>query len=277
MNRLGIDIGSKTVKLALLDGDDNSLVYSDYFYHRSQIKKSLLAAVHRCAWLYGDCDVSISVTGSGGMRVSELFDLPFVQEVIALKTGIEKLVPDTDVVLEMGGEDTKLIYLTGTVEQRMNNVCAGGTGGFIDAMAGLMGVKSSSMQRLAMGATSIYPIASRCAVFAKSDVRPLLNSGAKKEDIAASVLQAVCEQAVAGLSAGRPIEGRVALLGGPFYYTPYLKTAFCKVTGIPPQRCRHSGPGAPPCCAGRCALSEYVGNDNAPTFRGASRSVRFLD
>lgn len=235
MNRLGIDIGSKTVKLALLDGDDNSLVYSDYFYHRSQIKKSLLAAVHRCAWLYGDCDVSISVTGSGGMRVSELFDLPFVQEVIALKTGIEKLVPDTDVVLEMGGEDTKLIYLTGTVEQRMNNVCAGGTGGFIDAMAGLMGVKSSSMQRLAMGATSIYPIASRCAVFAKSDVRPLLNSGAKKEDIAASVLQAVCEQAVAGLSAGRPIEGRVALLGGPFYYTPYLKTAFCKVTGIPPK------------------------------------------
>lgn len=235
MNRLGIDIGSKTVKLALLDGNDGSLVYSDYFYHRSQIKKSLLAAVHRCAWLCGDCDVRISVTGSAGMRVAELFDLPFVQEVIALKTGIEKLVPDTDVVLEMGGEDTKLIYLTGTVEQRMNNVCAGGTGGFIDAMAGLMGVKSSSMQRLAMGATSIYPIASRCAVFAKSDVRPLLNSGAKKEDIAASVLQAVCEQAVAGLSAGRPIEGRVALLGGPFYYTPYLKTAFCKVTGISPK------------------------------------------
>lgn len=235
MNRLGIDIGSKTVKLVLLDGNDGSLIYSDYFYHRSQIKKSLLAAVHRCAWLCGDCGVRISVTGSAGMRVAELFDMPFVQEVIALKTGIEKLVPGMDVVLEMGGEDTKLIYLTGTVEQRMNNVCAGGTGGFIDAMAGLMGVKSSSMQRLAMGATSIYPIASRCAVFAKSDVRPLLNSGAKKEDIAASVLQAVCEQAVAGLSAGRPIEGSVALLGGPFYYTPYLKTAFCKVTGISPK------------------------------------------
>lgn len=233
MDRLGIDIGSKTIKLALLSGDDGSLVYSDYFYHRSKVKKSLLSAVHQCAWLHGNREVSITVTGSAGMRVAELFDVPFVQEAVALKHAVEHFLPGTDVVLEMGGEDTKLVYLTGVAEQRMNNLCAGGTGGFIDAMASLIGVKSANMNRLAMGATTVYPIASRCAVFAKSDVRPLLNSGAKKEDIAASVLHAVCEQAVAGLSAGHPIEGRVALLGGPFYYTPYLKKAFCDVTGIP--------------------------------------------
>lgn len=232
VHRLGIDIGSKTIKLALLD-DEGQLLYSDYLRHQSKVKNRLLEAVHRCAWMAGDREVQVTVTGSAGMRVAELFDVPFVQEVVALKHAVEDRMPDTDVVLEMGGEDTKLVYLTGTPEQRMNTVCAGGTGGFIDMMAGLMGVRSSKMQNLALGANATYPIASRCAVFAKSDVRPLLNAGVRKEDVAASVLEAVCTQAVAGLSAGRPIEGKVALLGGPFQYIPYLRRAFCKVTGIP--------------------------------------------
>ena len=231
MKRLGIDIGSKTIKLALLD-EEGALVYSTYLYHRSKVKRHLLSAIHHCTWIYGDDDVQVTVTGSAGMRVAELFDIPFVQEVVALKRAAEEYVPGTDVILEMGGEDTKLVYLTGVPEQRMNTVCAGGTGGFIDMMAGLMGVRSDKMQRLAMGYTTIYPIASRCAVFAKSDVRPLLNAGAKKEDVAASVLYAVCTQAVAGLSAGRPITGKVALLGGPFHHIPFMRQAFCKVTGI---------------------------------------------
>ena len=231
MKRLGIDIGSKTIKLALLD-KTGKLVYSTYLYHRSKVKRHLLSAIHHCAWIYGDEDVQVTVTGSAGMRVAELFDIPFVQEVVALKRAVEEYAPGTDVILEMGGEDTKLVYLTGVPEQRMNTVCAGGTGGFIDMMAGLMGVRSDRMQRLAMGYTTIYPIASRCAVFAKSDVRPLLNAGAKKEDVAASVLYAVCTQAVAGLSAGRPITGKVALLGGPFHHIPFMRQAFCKVTGI---------------------------------------------
>ena len=231
MKRLGIDIGSKTIKLALLD-ETGKLVYSTYLYHRSKVKRHLLSAIHHCTWIYGDEDVQVTVTGSAGMRVAELFDIPFVQEVVALKRAVEEYVPGTDVILEMGGEDTKLVYLTGVPEQRMNTVCAGGTGGFIDMMAGLMGVRSDKMQRLAMGYTTIYPIASRCAVFAKSDVRPLLNAGAKKEDVAASVLYAVCTQAVAGLSAGRPIAGKVVLLGGPFHHIPFMRQAFCKVTGI---------------------------------------------
>lgn len=232
MQYLGIDIGSKTIKLAIIDGDDGSPVYSTYVMHRSQVKKNLVDAVHSVIWRYGDRPVRITVTGSAGMRVAELFGIPFVQEVVALKRAVERYAPDTDVVLEMGGEDTKLIYITGMPEQRMNNVCAGGTGSFIEMMAGLMGVRVENMNQLAMGYFTIYPIASRCAVFAKSDVRPLLNAGAKKEDIAASVLDAVCTQAVAGLSAGRPLAGKVLLLGGPFERIPALREAFCRVTGF---------------------------------------------
>ena len=231
MHRLGIDIGSKTLKVALLD-EEGQLVYSTYIRHFAKVQEKLTAAVHDCIWRHGDMDVEVTVTGSAGMRVAELFDVPFVQEVVALKRAVQHFMPATDVVLEMGGEDTKLIYLTGVPEQRMNTICAGGTGGFIDMMAGLMGKRNEDMQKLALGAKTIYPIASRCAVFAQSDVRPLLNAGARKEDVAASVLEAVCTQAVAGLSCGRPIEGTVALLGGPFFYTPALKTAFCRVTGI---------------------------------------------
>ena len=232
MDRLGIDIGSKTIKLVLLDGESGKVLFSSYQFHRSKVQQYLLSAVKSCLARCKDRQVQVTVTGSAGMRVAELFDIPFVQEVVALRCAVEAELPDTDVVLEMGGEDTKLVYLTGVPEQRMNTVCAGGTGGFIEMMASMMGTTASHMQGLAAGATTIYPIASRCAVFAKSDVRPLLNAGAKKEDIAASVLRAVCTQAVAGLSAGRPIEGRVVLLGGPFEYIPEMKRAFCTVTDI---------------------------------------------
>ena len=232
MDRLGIDIGSKTIKLVLFD-EHGEVVCEEYHRHHSRVKNALLEVVHRCTWLYGDREVTAVVTGSAGLRVAELIDVPFVQEVVALKRAVEHYCPGTDVVMEMGGEDTKLVYLTGVAEQRMNTICAGGTGGFIDMMAGMLGVSTKRMQSLALAHSTIYPIASRCAVFAKSDVRPLVNAGARKEDIAASVLEAVCTQAVAGLSAGRPIEGNVVLLGGPFHYIPYLRQAFCTVTGIP--------------------------------------------
>ena len=235
MDYLGIDIGSKTIKIDLVSGEDGSDIYTVYTRHHSRVQRALADALHECVWLYGDRQVEITVTGSAGMRVAELFSVPFVQEVVCLKQAVETYMPETDVILEMGGEDTKLVYLSGVPEQRMNTVCAGGTGGFIDAMAGLLGKKSKDMQKLAMGHTTVYPIASRCAVFAKSDVRPLINAGARKEDIAYSVLEAVFTQAVAGLSAGRPIRGNVVLLGGPFEYIPMLRDAFCKVTGLSPQ------------------------------------------
>ena len=229
--RLGVDIGSKTAKIVLL-AEDGSVDYSKYILHRSQVKKTLVDIVHQLAWRCGDDEVAVTVTGSAGLRVAELLEVPFVQEVIALKTAVQHYVPEADVILEMGGEDTKLVYLRGVPEQRMNNICAGGTGSFIEMMAGLMGEKIEDFPRLAMAYHTIYPIASRCAVFAKSDVRPLLNAGASKSDVAASVLEAVCTQAVAGLSAGRPLEGTVVLLGGPFQHIPALRDAFCRVTGF---------------------------------------------
>ena len=231
MDRLGIDIGSKTLKLMLLDEDGREL-FSSYEKHRGRISELLRDSIHSLIWRLGDRDVRISVAGSSGMRIAELFEIPFVQEVVALKRAVLASFPEADAVLEMGGEDTKLIYLGDPPEQRMNNVCAGGTGSFIEMMGGLMGERTTAMDRLAMGHTTIYLIASRCAVFAKSDVRPLMNAGARNEDIAASILDAVCIQAIAGLSAGRPLTGTVILLGGPFQYISSLRDSFCRVSGF---------------------------------------------
>lgn len=231
MDRLGIDIGSKTLKLMLLDENGREL-FSSYEKHHGRIGELLQESIRSMIWHLGDRDVRISVAGSSGMRIAELFRIPFVQEVVALKRAVLELYPNADAVLEMGGEDTKLIYLSGTPEQRMNNVCAGGTGSFIEMMGGLMGERTTAIDRLAMGHTTIYPIASRCAVFAKSDVRPLMNAGARNEDIAASILDAVCIQAIAGLSAGRPLAGTVILLGGPFQYISSLRESFCRVSGF---------------------------------------------
>lgn len=223
--RFGIDAGSKTVKVAIVD-EDGTVVNSIYRRHLSNIRETLVDILHNLVWRYGDLPGKATVTGSAGIALAEMLKLPFVQEVLATEHAVRELYPDADAVIELGGEDAKVMYLSGNPEQRMNATCAGGTGGFIDTIAFMLGVRSSNMSRLAGGASRIYPIASRCAVFAQTDVRPLLNAGAKKSDIAASVLEAVVRQTITGLACGRPIEGKVIFLGGPFQFIPDLVRRF---------------------------------------------------
>lgn len=223
--RLGLDAGSKTIKAVLLD-EDGSLVRALYKRHGSNIKETLREVIHELKWLQGDLPVTVSVTGSAGISVSELLGIPFVQEVIATTEAVRAYHPEADAIIELGGEDAKVVYLTGGVEQRMNATCAGGTGGFIDTIAFMLGVRTSNMSTLALGARRIYPIASRCAVFAQTDVRPLLNEGASKADIAASALDAVVRQTLGGLACGRPIQGNVVFLGGPMEFIPALIQRF---------------------------------------------------
>lgn len=223
--RFGIDAGSKTVKVVIVD-EDGTVVNSIYRRHLSNIRETLVDILHNLVWRYGDLPGKATVTGSAGIALAEMLKLPFVQEVLATERAVRELYPDADAVIELGGEDAKVMYLSGNPEQRMNATCAGGTGGFIDTIAFMLGVRSSDMSRLAGGASRIYPIASRCAVFAQTDVRPLLNAGAKKSDIAASVLEAVVRQTITGLACGRPIEGKVIFLGGPLQFIPDLVRRF---------------------------------------------------
>lgn len=223
--RFGIDAGSKTVKVVIVD-EDGTVVNSIYRRHLSNIRETLVDILHNLVWRYGDLPGKATVTGSAGIALAEMLKLPFVQEVLATEHAVRELYPDADAVIELGGEDAKVMYLSGNPEQRMNATCAGGTGGFIDTIAFMLGVHSSDMSRLAGGASRIYPIASRCAVFAQTDVRPLLNAGAKKSDIAASVLEAVVRQTITGLACGRPIEGKVIFLGGPLQFIPDLVRRF---------------------------------------------------
>ena len=223
--RFGIDAGSKTVKVVILD-EDGTVVNSIYRRHLSNIRETLLDILHNLVWRYGDLPGKATVTGSAGIALAEMLKLPFVQEVLATEHAVRELYPDADAVIELGGEDAKVMYLSGSPEQRMNATCAGGTGGFIDSIAFMLGVRTSDMSRLAGGASRIYPIASRCAVFAQTDVRPLLNAGAKKSDIAASALEAVVRQTITGLACGRPIEGKVVFLGGPLQFIPDLVRRF---------------------------------------------------
>ena len=223
--RFGIDAGSKTVKVVIVD-EDGTVVNSIYRRHLSNIRETLVDILHNLVWRYGDLPGKAAVTGSAGIALAEMLKLPFVQEVLATEHAVRELYPDADAVIELGGEDAKVMYLSGNPEQRMNATCAGGTGGFIDTIAFMLGVRSSDMSRLAGGASRIYPIASRCAVFAQTDVRPLLNAGAKKSDIAASVLEAVVRQTITGLACGRPIEGKVIFLGGPLQFIPDLVRRF---------------------------------------------------
>jgi predicted CoA-substrate-specific enzyme activase len=223
--RLGIDIGSTTVKLVLL-GEEGQLLYNDYRRHYSNMKETLIALVRECHQKLGDIRVRSCITGSGGFSVSEWLHLPFVQEVVACNRAVEALIPQTEVVIELGGEDAKITYLKGSVEQRMNSSCAGGTGAFIDQMAVLLHTDAAGLNELAKGYQIIYPIASRCGVFAKTDIQPLINEGARKEDIAASILQAVVNQTLGGLACGKPIRGRVAFLGGPLYFLSELRKRF---------------------------------------------------
>ena len=223
--RLGIDVGSTTVKLAVIDANMN-LVYANYERHHTDIRATATELFERARKVIGDVPMRVSITGSGGMLLATWLDLEFVQEVIASKRAVEALIPQTDCAIELGGEDAKIIYFDNGIEQRMNGTCAGGTGAFIDQMASLLQTDAPGLNELAKSATHIYPIASRCGVFAKSDVQPLLNEGAAPSDIAASIFQAVANQTVSGLACGHPIRGYVAFLGGPLQYLSELRERF---------------------------------------------------
>ena len=222
---MGIDVGSTTVKIVVLD-DDKEIKYSEYRRHCSDIKNTVAELFDEVKAVVGDSEFSVVITGSGGLLLAQMLDIEFVQEVIANKTAIENFLPDTDVVIELGGEDAKILYLTGGLEQRMNGTCAGGTGSFIDQMSILLKTDADGLNELAKNHTTIYPIAARCGVFAKSDVQPLLNEGAAREDVAASVLQAVVTQTISGLAQGRPIKGNIVFLGGPLHFLTQLRAQF---------------------------------------------------
>lgn len=223
--KIGVDVGSTTVKLAVLD-EENKLIYSRYERHFSDIKSTIISLIKDCYDVIGNIVCTINITGSGGLSVSKWLNINFVQEVIACSKTVETLIPQTDVVIELGGEDAKITYFRGGIEQRMNGSCAGGTGAFIDQMAVLLNTDASGLNEYARDYKVIYPIASRCGVFAKTDIQPLINEGAKKEDIAASIFQAVVNQTIGGLACGKPIKGNVALLGGPLFFLSELRKRF---------------------------------------------------
>lgn len=220
---LGIDVGSTTVKAAVIDGEN--IIYSSYVRHFSRVKETVLAELQKIGRQFPG-EYSVAITGSAGLGLSQRSNVAFVQEVQAAFIAIRKFYPQTDVAVELGGEDAKIIFVTGGTEQRMNGSCAGGTGAFIDQMATLLNITVDEMDALALKAEKTYPIASRCGVFAKSDIQPLLNQGANKEDISASIFQAVVDQTVSGLAQGRKITGRVLFLGGPLYFLKGLRKAF---------------------------------------------------
>lgn len=225
---LGIDIGSTTVKIALLDSD-NEVVFSDYERHFANIQETLSDLLGRAIYKVGPVYASPVITGSGGLTLAKHLKVPFVQEVIAVSTALQDYAPQTDVAIELGGEDAKIIYFEGgNVEQRMNGVCAGGTGSFIDQMASLLQTDASGLNEYAKNYQALYTIAARCGVFAKSDIQPLINEGASKEDLAASIFQAVVNQTISGLACGKPIRGHVAFLGGPLHFLSELKEAFIR-------------------------------------------------
>ena len=228
---LGIDVGSTTVKTVVLDEGEN-LLYGNYLRHGSKVKQTSLEELQEIYDKFGDIEVKVALTGSAGLGLSERAGIPFVQEVQSSYTAIKQLYPQADSAIELGGEDAKIIFLTGGLEQRMNGQCAGGTGAFIDQMATLLHLSLSEMNELALRAEKAYPIASRCGVFAKSDIQSLLNAGATKEDIALSIFYAVADQTIAGLAQGREIKGNVLFLGGPLYFLPGLRLAFKNRLGL---------------------------------------------
>ncbi|MGN0811943.1 MAG: acyl-CoA dehydratase activase-related protein [Candidatus Coproplasma sp.] len=221
---LGIDVGSTTVKVVAI-GVSGKILYKSYVRHYAKVKETVLSELHNVLSLYPG-EYSACITGSAGLGLSQRSGVAFAQEVQAAFTAIRKYYPDVDAAVELGGEDAKIIFVTGGTEQRMNGSCAGGTGAFIDQMATLLNVTVDEMDKLSLKAERVYPIASRCGVFAKSDVQPLINQGARKEDIAASIFQAVVDQTVSGLAQGRRIKGKVLFLGGPLHFLEGLKKAF---------------------------------------------------
>ena len=224
---IGIDVGSTTLKIVLLN-NQGEILHKSYERHFSKVRSLTYERIAALQDLIGDQKIYAAITGSAGMGISKSAGIPFVQEVFATSVGVKNHYPQTDVVVELGGEDAKIIFLKGTMEERMNSTCAGGTGAFIDQMATLLNISVDELDRLSLDATDIYPIASRCGVFAKTDIQPLINQGAKKENIAASIFQAVVDQTVAGLAQGREIEGNVLFLGGPLTFQKGLQKAFAK-------------------------------------------------
>lgn len=222
---VGLDVGSTTVKIVVMDEEKNTL-YEDYQRHFSDTKNTVCSVLENLIEQFPNHKFTLALTGSGAMSASQFLDVNFIQEVVSCKRAVETYIPETDVVIELGGEDAKIIYFDQSIEQRMNGTCAGGTGAFLDQMASLLHTDTTGLNELAKTYTTIYPIASRCGVFAKTDIQPLINEGAAKEDIAASIFQAVVNQTISGLACGRPIRGNVAFLGGPLNYLSELRKRF---------------------------------------------------
>lgn len=221
---IGLDIGSTTAKIIVMH--QSKVVYKNYMRHYSDIRQAVLTLWTDIMNLYKDAEATLCISGSSGLSFSELANIPFLQEVVACTKAIKLRIPECDTAIELGGEDAKIIYFTGGIEQRMNNACAGGTGAFIDQMAGLLDTDPAGLNELASRHTNIYPIASRCGVFAKTDIQPLLNEGAPRADIAASIFQSIVSQTISGLACGRPIRGKVAFLGGPLTFLSVLRDRF---------------------------------------------------
>ncbi|MGI6434645.1 MAG: acyl-CoA dehydratase activase-related protein [Syntrophomonadaceae bacterium] len=223
--RMGLDVGSTTAKLIIID-DHNRIIYANYLRHYAETKRHTIELLKDAFNQVGNQPLTAMVTGSAGLAISSWLGIPHIQEVIACNRSIAKYIPQTDVAIELGGEDAKITFFRGGLEQRMNGICAGGTGAFIDQMATLLGTDVSGLNELAQKHSTIYPVAARCGVFAKTDIQVLLNEGARREDIAASVFQAVVNQTISGLACGRPISGKVAFLGGPLWFLSELRQRF---------------------------------------------------
>lgn len=232
--RAGIDIGSTTVKLVILDADDR-IIYGEYRRHLAHTQETLADLLADAYSKLGSCSLKCKITGSGSINLAKAMNIGFVQEVVAVATALSTSAPQTDVAIELGGEDAKIIYFKGGLEERMNGVCAGGTGSFIDQMAALLQTDAMGLNAEAAGYSEIYPIAARCGVFAKSDIQPLINEGATRADLAASIFQAVVNQTISGLACGKPIRGCVAFLGGPLHFLPELKNAFIRTLKLTPD------------------------------------------
>ena len=228
---VGLDVGSTTVKIVVMN-DNKEKIYKDYRRHFSDTKNTICNMLEELNNRYPDTKFTLALTGSGAMSAAKFLGVNFIQEVVSCKRAVERYIPQTDVVIELGGEDAKIIYFDKSIEQRMNGTCAGGTGAFIDQMASLLHTDTAGLNELAKNYKTIYPIASRCGVFAKTDIQPLINEGAAKEDIAASIFQAVVNQTISGLACGRPIRGKVAFLGGPLTYLPELRNRFIETLNL---------------------------------------------
>ena len=232
--RAGIDIGSTTVKLVLLN-KENKIIYGKYRRHGANTQGALAELLKEAKESVGECELQTKITGSGSINLAKALGVEFVQEVVAVATALKTTAPQTDVAIELGGEDAKIIYFTGGLEERMNGVCAGGTGSFIDQMAALLQTDAEGLNKAAENYKELYPIAARCGVFAKTDIQPLINEGATKADLAASIFQAVVNQTISGLACGKPIRGCVAFLGGPLHFLPELKKAFIRTLNLTPE------------------------------------------